>query len=62
MFPHQFDYGHFNISWLKDVDSPYILAKLEENEHIIEAIEMSLKNDYDPKLAKTYFKYFLRAK
>ncbi|ATP55560.1 hypothetical protein CPT03_03315 [Pedobacter ginsengisoli] len=57
--PMGFDYNSFEVDWLIAVDQDFILEKLAGKNEIRISLEKQLQIEFEPTLAKIYFKYFL---
>jgi len=57
--PLSFDYADFDVSWFRHATSAVFLKKLKGKAEILNTVEKLLREDFDPKLAKVYFKYLL---
>ena len=56
--PIGFDYSKFQSEWILAANHPFILNKLKGIDVIPKAIDSSLKDNFNPKLAEIYFRYF----
>lgn len=57
--PIGFDYAYFEADWLSAVDRDFILEKLVGKNEIKSSLKKRLQEEFEPTLAKIYFKYFL---
>ena len=56
--PSEFDYGKFDAKWLIDLDDPIFLNRIKSNEEIKSAIDLELKNSFEPTLAEIRYNHF----
>ena len=64
LFPKNFDYSHFNLTWLLLYDpslerDSVIYERFGEIKEIRRAVTQELKKRYHPKYAEIYTKYFM---
>jgi hypothetical protein len=58
--PIKFDYSKFDAKWMEEINYPIFLSRLKGNRSIGAALEMELKKQFNPVLAKIKYKYFLQ--
>ncbi|HYV95313.1 MAG TPA: hypothetical protein VE978_26290 [Chitinophagales bacterium] len=56
--PSEFDYGKFDAKWLTDLDDPIFLNRLKNSTEIKSALDMELKNSFEPILAGIRYNHF----
>ncbi len=56
--PSEFDYGRFDAKWLTDLDDPIFLNRIKGNTEIKSAIDLELKNSFEPTLAEIRYNHF----
>lgn len=56
--PLSFDYSRFEVEWLQDANIPSFLENIKGHQGIASKIEVYLKKEYNPDIAKLKYQYF----